>query len=45
MAADTLTGNLPTEEIVPTLQALAVPVRLDLERLADAVRLSREVLG
>lgn len=45
MATDTLTGNLPTEEIVATLQALNQSVRLSLDRLADAVRLSREVLG
>lgn len=45
MAADTLTGNLPTEAIVGTLQALNVPLTLDLERLAEVVQLSREVLG
>ncbi|MEZ0611453.1 hydroxymethylglutaryl-CoA lyase [Fibrella sp. WM1] len=45
MAADTLTGNLPTEAIVGTLQALNVPVALDLDRLAEAVQLSRAILG
>lgn len=45
MATDTLTGNLPTEEIVATLQTLHVPVTLNLDRLAEAVRLSRDVLG
>ncbi|CCG99953.1 Hydroxymethylglutaryl-CoA lyase [Fibrella aestuarina BUZ 2] len=45
MAADTLTGNLPTEAVVGTLQALNVPVTLDLDRLAEAVQLSHEVLG
>lgn len=45
MAADTLTGNLPTEEIVVTLQALNIPVSLNQDRLAEAIRLSREVLG
>lgn len=45
MAADTLTGNLPTEEIVGTLQSLNVPVSLNLDRLAEAVQLSKTILG
>jgi hydroxymethylglutaryl-CoA lyase len=45
MAADTLTGNLPTEEIVGTLQALNVPVVIDEACFGAAVQLAREVLG
>jgi hydroxymethylglutaryl-CoA lyase len=44
MAADTLTGNLPTEEMLGTLQELNVPVTIDRVRFEEAVRVAREVL-
>jgi hydroxymethylglutaryl-CoA lyase len=45
MAADTLTGNLPTEEIVGTLRSLNVPIRIDEARFNAAIQIARAVLG
>ncbi|MBO0949111.1 hydroxymethylglutaryl-CoA lyase [Fibrella forsythiae] len=44
MAADSLTGNLPTEEIIATLGTLGIPTGLDMAAFSRAVELSREVL-
>ncbi len=44
MAADSLTGNLPTEEIVATLDTLGIATSLDRNAFANAIQLSRELL-
>lgn len=45
MAADSLTGNLPTEEILTTLQAMGIRTSVDPVRFAEAVQLSRELIN
>ncbi|GAB3341325.1 hydroxymethylglutaryl-CoA lyase [Larkinella ripae] len=45
MAADDLTGNLPTEQLVDQLDKAGVPLEIDRGRLAEALTLSSEVLG
>ena len=44
MAADSLTGNLPTEEIVATLGTLGISNNLDMNALTESIQLSRELL-
>ncbi len=44
MAADSLTGNLPTEAILATLGTMGIETTIDPERFAEAVQLSRELL-
>ena len=44
MAADSLTGNLPTEAILATLNAAGIKTNIDPDRFAEAMQLSREVL-
>ncbi|HEX9958360.1 MAG TPA: hydroxymethylglutaryl-CoA lyase [Fibrella sp.] len=44
MAADSLTGNLPTEEIVATLGTLGINTGLDMEAFSRARHLSHEIL-
>ena len=43
MADDTLTGNLPTEDIIQTLAAEKVSFAIDQDALAEALMLSAEV--
>ncbi|MGA0558842.1 hydroxymethylglutaryl-CoA lyase [Larkinella sp. VNQ87] len=45
MAADDLTGNLPTEQIVLQLKQAGIPLAINRDRLAKALELSAEVLG
>lgn len=44
MAADSLTGNLPTEAILDTLTTLGIRTNVDPDRFAEAVMLSQELL-
>ncbi|WP_375444981.1 hydroxymethylglutaryl-CoA lyase [uncultured Fibrella sp.] len=44
MAADTLTGNLPTEEIVATLGTLGIETGLDMAAFSRAIQLSRDIM-
>ncbi|MEZ0539814.1 hydroxymethylglutaryl-CoA lyase [Fibrella arboris] len=44
MAADVLTGNLPTEAIIATLGTLAIAIDLDMDAFAEAVLLARTIL-
>ncbi|MBO0931522.1 hydroxymethylglutaryl-CoA lyase [Fibrella aquatilis] len=44
MAADSLTGNLPTEAILDTLDGMGIKTRIDPDQFAEAVQLSRELL-
>ncbi|MBO0938419.1 hydroxymethylglutaryl-CoA lyase [Fibrella sp. HMF5335] len=44
MAADSLTGNLPTEVILDTLGAMGIATNINPERFAEAVQLSRALL-
>ncbi|RAJ94266.1 hydroxymethylglutaryl-CoA lyase [Larkinella arboricola] len=45
MAADDLTGNLPTEQVVDLLERAGVSLTIDQTRLAEALVLSAEILG
>ncbi|MFD1140546.1 hydroxymethylglutaryl-CoA lyase [Larkinella insperata] len=45
MAADELTGNLPTEQVVDLLGQAGVTLTIDRTRLAEALVLSAEILG
>ena len=44
IAADSLTGNLPTEAILDTLTTLGIRTNVDPDRFAEAVMLSQELL-
>lgn len=45
MAADDLTGNLPTEQVVYLLEREGVAFSIDRNRLAEALVLASEILG
>ncbi|MEZ0486510.1 hydroxymethylglutaryl-CoA lyase [Fibrella aquatica] len=44
MAADSLTGNLPTEAILATLDEMGIKTGLDRAAFAEAIAISREIM-